>query len=507
MKALSTALLATLMVSAPGQAITSPYVDPVWRPFIMLAGDGDPQHASERLERIKLLQNTMVNHTRVDDDTQAFVDAIWRSMEKFDLKGFYKLLPEQEGRRRQLNVSGRWAENEYRYSTVKKAQGGFSADPMPLGDVNINVTATELQNLTLSSRYLLQGNVRAGVGASNWQIVRDAGNEVLNAASFSPKQFLQVDETTEIAMRKRAGEIYPSLGTKDVDFLLPLWHAFPHLADLVVSMANIEDVVVEDDNNKGYREYTLVLALDQAKLEKLYPHFSKYLKNVDDLVNATIDLYDENGRLMRLGVNTETWRLTLNTVLSFGGIVPRTQNELLLDKVRRFGDAPVAMRVNVDADIDVLGILTQVSELQANFGYVPNTDRLTLESNINVVPNVKVEGAFLNIVPARVIDAFIPGNIAEIITEFFRVACEGNMGQGIVANLALENTNVPGVIDAKVDGTVLAIDNPFVQIGMRIFNTRMIPGDKASEDIRRLFFASQQAFYDDFDLFMAQQKL
>ena len=123
------------------------------------------------------------------------------------------------------------------------------------------------------------------------------------------------------------------------------------------------------------------------------------------------------------------------------------------------------------------------------------------------MPDVTVDGAFLGVISTGMIDTFIPGSIDSIITEFFTVACEGNLGNGITAAAAFNNTGEPGLINATVEGSVVALDNSFVQLGLRIFNTRMIPNDKASDEIQHLFFATQEAFYQDFDQFMASRSL
>lgn len=507
MRLLPTAVLASALIAMPGQAITTPYVDPVWRPFIMLAGDGDPVQAAERLQRIKQLQNTLVSNTRVDADTQRFVDGMWRSMERFDLKAFHGLLPEQEGRQRMLHVRGEWQDDVYHYTTVKQAEIAGIDAPLPLGDVRIRVAATHLQSLSHSNRFWLQGAVQVGVGASRWQTVRDAGAEILNMASYPPQRFVQLEADVEAEMRRQIRHAYPLLGNKDVAFLVPLWHAFPNLANLLVSIATVEDVVMEADNEQGYQSYSAQLVLNQDKLRSRYPALVRYLDKVDNLVESTIDISDANGRLLRVKVDSQQWRLQLETVLSFGGIVPLDSSGLRLDSIRHFRDEPVDLQVNIDSNLDVMGVRTQVRNLQAMLAYRPSSEKLSLETNINVVPTVSVDGAFLGAVPTGFIDMVIPGNIASIITEFFAVACEGNGGQGIVANVALQNTGTPGVSQASADGSVLAIDNPFIRMGMRIVNTRMIPDDAASEEWRHLFFATQDAFYQDFDLFMQKRKL
>ena len=506
MKLLPAALLPSLLLAVPGQAITTPYVDPVWRPFIMLAGDGDPRLAAERLERIKELQNTMVNNTQVDADTQRFVDGLWGAMERFDLKEFYRLLPEQEGVARSLNVMAQWRDDVYYYSTVKPPQANENGQPLTLGEMRIRIAATHLQNTGYGNRYWLQGDLQAGVGASRWQIVRDAGTEILNMASYPPLRLVQVESGIETKMRRNIRQAFPMLESKDVAFLVPLWNAFPNLANLLTEFVVVEDIVEESDNEHGYQAYSATLVLDQEKLRNRYPKLASYLDRFGDLVESTIDIHDGNGRLARVKVDSKTWRFTIETILSFGGIVPVVNGEPRLDSIRHFRDEPVDLWANIDSNLDVLGVRTHVNSLRAQMRYAPDAEQVDIAAHINEVPTVSVDGAFLGAVPTSLIDMLIPGNIAGIITEFFSVACEGNDGQGIVSRLSMRNLDTPGVSAVHAQGSVLAIDNPFIKVGMRIVNRRMIPDEEASREWRHLFFATQEAFYQDFDLFMQKRK-
>src|SRR5690606_33558204 len=202
------------------------------------------------------------------------------------LKGFHNLLPEHEGRKRSLRVHGEWQDDTYHYATVKgKAE---DAENLPLGDVRIRVAATRLQSLSYSNLFLLQGELGVGVGVSSWQTLRDAGSEILNMASYPPQRLIQIEQQEETKIRQQIRAAYPLLNSKDVAFLVPLWNSFPHLADLLVNMATVEDLLVEADNEQGYQSYTVNLVLDQEKLRSRYPRLVQYMKKVDDLVTSTI---------------------------------------------------------------------------------------------------------------------------------------------------------------------------------------------------------------------------
>ena len=109
-------------------------------------------------------------------------------------------------------------------------------------------------------------------------------------------------------------------------------------------------------------------------------------------------------------------------------------------------------------------------------------------------------------IPKRMRWADLPfefGRSVFVMLEFLEVACHGNEGKGIVAEMAFEHGTTGN--DSKVNVTTEfeGLDNFMVRIGMGIVSDRIIPDKGVSEDLRKLIFDTQEAFAQDLDGFAA----
>lgn len=503
MKRLLAPTLVVALLASPVNALTQMYYEPSWRPIIMLAGDGDIHLAQQRLDKVKKLQSTLLHHTRYDEGTQQFLEQFWSSVEQFDLDDLYRMLPEQQDGYRSLNVSGQWKGDHYLYRSVTQGSP-HDVSTLQIGDSHISVRARQLRTLGNHDKYLLQTTVDAGIAASNWQSLQKAGIEILEYTSKAPNNSLgQDDAGLYNRMRSEIRTHNPFLEPRDVEFLLPLWRAYPNLSRLITSYTRIDDVLMESQNERGYREYRFKIRLDELALRSSHPALARYLDKLNDLLQAKIEISDDAGTLMTIKLDSQQRTMEFNTVLLWGGIVPQRDGKLLFDRIRKPNNQPAHYTARVDALVDLLGVKTRISNLQTQIEYLPSSELLQLRSSTTKVPAVEVSGAFLNVVPTAMIDMFIPSNIAGIVTEFLQVACEGNEQRGISVDISLHNTQSQQVTLGRFAGSVTALDNSMVQLGLSLMNQRLVPDDSASRDIQNLFFSTQSAFYDDFALYLA----
>jgi hypothetical protein len=103
--------------------------------------------------------------------------------------------------------------------------------------------------------------------------------------------------------------------------------------------------------------------------------------------------------------------------------------------------------------------------------------------------------------PAGLVNFFIPRSIDELMIEFLEVACNGNDGKGVVAEMRFENATEGQQTQVHFTSEFEGMDNFMVRIGMGIVSDRIIPDTDVSDDIRRLVFDTQDAFSKDLDSF------
>src|SRR5690606_5514326 len=90
------ALLLCVHSAQAQQAVPDAVMERAWRPPVILAGNGDPQVAVARMYEYAALRDLLVHHIEYDPGTRDFLDQLRASLERFDLRGFHRLLPENE---------------------------------------------------------------------------------------------------------------------------------------------------------------------------------------------------------------------------------------------------------------------------------------------------------------------------------------------------------------------------------------------------------------------------
>ena len=94
-----------------------------WDPMVTMwsQGTGDTGVALKALNQLTTAYEAFLHKTEVDAPTQKFIDKALKEFEDFDLKGFYKLLPDERNGRRELHVKGELSGSKY---LVSRAQPG-----------------------------------------------------------------------------------------------------------------------------------------------------------------------------------------------------------------------------------------------------------------------------------------------------------------------------------------------------------------------------------------------
>ena len=109
----------SMAVANAVNSVSSQLVSRGWQPPVAFAGEGNERRAVNALREISALQHVMLSNTRFDTQTEQFVDGLWASFERFDLRKFYELLPEKQDDWHFLQVYG--VVEDGRYNVGPKA--------------------------------------------------------------------------------------------------------------------------------------------------------------------------------------------------------------------------------------------------------------------------------------------------------------------------------------------------------------------------------------------------
>lgn len=468
-----------------------------WRPPVEFAGQGDPQLAVAQLRNYIRLQRLVMDHTDYHEQTREFVDDLWQSLESFDLEGFYWLLPEEQGNWRSLSVYGEAGPEAYHIGPAPRlpADGGGPG----FGDFRAEIRAEEIET-EAATHYLLNAQVGVGLGDVSWPALVEATQTALRMVGGERPRQLGHQNGELLRYRRMAEAMNPQLSAEEIDLLVPVWAAYPEMWNLLSGLGTLDDLLVTNHRTAGYQQVQVVFTVEPERLGQAYPDLAGYLERLDTLVRADLNLYDEYGRLLSVGIDSETLQGTLSMVVRDGELVP-LRFERPVAEAPRFDPAqPRRLRARVDAEMDILGIIAEIEGMTFEIGYEPTEQGARFVAHGRSVPRIGVGGRALGMFPAPLIDIFLPRRIDLLMKDFLTVACEGNDQQGITAMVEIDSaTDDSGQL--RLEGSFEGLDNFFVRIGMGIINNRIIPGERVSEDLKTLVYDAHQAFSNDLDQF------
>jgi hypothetical protein len=477
-----------------------------WLPVIALAGARDSARAVLTLRELMHLYEVALQHTEVDAATRDFLKRTTSSLQDFNLRRLYELLPEKNGRFHQLSVAASFSAEKYLISqhSDKQFEIGPESTRHNLGDASLVVRVAPVAARDGDTNYLMQGRVGIVVGQIDWPMIIDAAQEflrLLGSAGADPAA------RPMVALRQATLAHNPKLGAEDIEPVATLWEAFPHTGYLLNSLGSIDDLLTADAlASADARHVRAVLHADPQHMKEHYPELASYLQHLDRLVEADLRWLDVHGRTFALlHLDSRHLSARLELVEKDGLLVPSRGSTVLLDEPIEASPGVFPYSVRVSASVHLFGVRSQVRAVRLDFEHERTERGMALRGRMQQLPTVTVSGAALGIIPTGVIDAFIPGDIQGLIEKSLQTACQGNDGKGIELNARFDGQ--PST-SATITGALAfeAIDNFLVKLGVGYFTEHVLPNDDVRADIKRLTSDIHSAFSADLEHYARAHK-
>jgi len=492
-----------LLAASITQASRSVTIDRGWKPALQLTGDGDSTRAITAMRGAAELWKVALQQTDVDSATDDFMKRAVESLKDFDLEGLYELLPDQNGPFRELRVHG--ARERARYVVGRPARSSFEVAPDGTreapGDTSLVLRSRGVLASDGDTNYLIQARAGVVVGKISWPMVMAANREWLQLIASTNSPDPSPGARPMVATRMTAKQANPKLGSEDVEVVATLWEAFPRMSYLVSSLGRIDDLIVNDQpaNVGGATHVRLMLAIDVSRMNESYPELANYLDDLGKLFSIDLDWVDKQGRtLASLHVESERLQARLELYTKDGLILPFRDRQVFVNEPVDPRRGPLRYSTRVSSNFRMLGMYSHTRGGRMDWSYDPNTRGMELHGRMTKVPTVTVDGAALGILPPGLIDAFIPGDLRSLITEFLTTACNGNEGRGIALTVRFDQRpTTVATIDAKFG--IEALNNFLVKVGVGFFNDRVMPDEDVSADVTHLMIDAQGAFSADLE--------
>ena len=478
----------------PREVGKDPRIWRAFRPLVLATGGGDADRAVKYLSQGSEILRKADAKLELDERTLAFRTESRKSLERFDFEEFYELLPDKRGAYRRIAVAGAPAANSYQ---VKVAQGdafevGAAGTRRGFGESSVVVRARPVERGD-SDRYLVQWRGGVGVGPISFADVLSGVSDGLRVLETSVHDDVPVVlKAADAYLRKSQ----PELGAEDRRVLSVGWASFVKVAEFLTSISRSEDVRGPEPID-GCTPVRLVSRWSAQRIGRDYPEAAEYLEDLGKLMDAHVHVTDAAGLTLAKGrFDTQRLRSELTTFVQDGRIVPSKRGKPLPQRSANYS----RMTARLDLHFVMHGIHLFVDNLRVNLRYRERPGGASLHAQAVTTPRIRVKGTAFGMLPAGMLDWFIPGDVEGLATRLFEAAVKGNEGRG-VALFARFHRPEGGL--ATVNGTAgrEVLDNALVRFGMAIVSNRVIPDDGQQADLERLAVAYRDAFDADLSRF------
>jgi hypothetical protein len=473
---------------APDLGETSPLMWRAWQPLVSAFGSGDAQAAVAYLSESSAIVRKADALLARDAETEQFRKRAIASMKDFDLSDFHALLPQQEGEFRSFAFSGQPTDKAYSVRALRgSVSSSGSARALPFGH---SYGAVRMRRVPHESerRYVFQTRSAIGLGALRWQALLNGLLAAGRLVELRPEQ--------DVPLVLRAADTYlrtrqTALGTRDRGVLASVWGSFPSIAQVLLPISRTDNLVAESDRTPGVTELSLATRWDLLGMQHKYPQLAHYFDALDDIAHARIRLSDGAGNtLLELESNTQQLETKLRGFLREGRLLARARASGAL------GPANFEhMRITADLHFVLHHIRLNIENLQIDLSYRAHERGADIRASSTRVPKVSVSGAAFGILPTRVLDWFIPGDVETLARHMFQVAATAQGGRGSVIEAHFREDSGGATLELGYETELL--DTALIRFCMAVIADAAIPNEAEERDITRLAVDYRDAFDSD----------
>lgn len=355
-----------------------------------------------------------------------------------------------------LQFSGNWQhpskENNYDFTISPPNETVGLADNFGAmtGEIRLSPGSLKPENLLLDSNFsinldtILFSEMLASMEAINMQ--------------FSAEQLAQKSWLAEIEASNH--RLNRTMSESDQEIMARFIMSLPELMLTLSTFSEFEQFA-EFSNTPSGLPASLVqprIHINLKSLKKAFPDsYADYKRLLKGFSYHTEVLTDQDELIGRFAYDARKREVSADLALVNGGFGLKDQHGVLLDKVIY----PTRLeslnhKIVSSFNISILGLKVDVNKLMISARYDAGLDSPVSERKASLsfamadLPEINVSGAFLYIIPAWLIDLFIPGTIETLIADAFEDVIKGNKGKGMEMALLFRESRQGQILDIEL---------------------------------------------------------
>ncbi|HRP68589.1 MAG TPA: hypothetical protein PLY93_03580, partial [Turneriella sp.] len=361
------------------------------------------------------LANRMSEHLTYDMDTKKFFNFMNGALEDFDFARIYEsayLQSDVDGFK-SLALAGQSIGGGYRVSIQEKMP------PQKLGNSLV--------------RYRMRQNRQKNQTTYTTQVIAQLFTGSLSGRDLMRflVSLLKVYDPQNIESLKTAPlSIFPELQEKSRVVLDQAQADLPQTTTLFSKFISLSSLAsIQTQNQKKYTAIQLRGYFRMEALKNTYPQFYQFLKRWRNLFVGEVYISDVQGQnIASLIFNSNTQEFYVAFKTAQGKLLPTRK-----DGSVRFEDA-IALDANstqkffiaARASINVYGLKIDTGYISLFTRYILKPHELSVRTKVTHIPQGKIKGALLGVVPTWMIDLSIPSNLEELMNRFSQTLFQAN---------------------------------------------------------------------------------
>jgi hypothetical protein len=437
-----------------------------------------------------VIDRTSVHVTR-NAETDEFFSFLSKTLDKFDFMKLYKsryCTPTENGF---CGVTLQGCGGDQSYSVVLQTP---STVPCPM---------TRLWDFR--TEYALKRNEHNTAGGQSFIVsvtstTATGSYSHRNAMAFVGSVLRVLDPDNIRSMRAPEAPVFTAV-TGDARGIVNEFHrSFPRVSSLFNNYADIRSLAkIKSHRGISFTHCELRYGYRMKDLAEGFPLIAKSLNDIKDLYRITMDVKNRSGNtVLYIVFDSGDDVFSISFYTRHGKLVPC---DAARDPV--FGEefAPASLtdysyRAVMGMVHTVHGLKFTTPSATVSFSYRDAPSGGYWRMKLDDISRTVITGSYYNFIPPWLIDAFIPGDMEQLIYDFSRVLRNGNDGKGAGISFDWDTRNRDNVM-LHFRAFAEFMDNQFLRYGLRVWSKKTIGDKKLGEEVKKLQSLLVSAFTAD----------
>ena len=237
-------------------------------------------------------------------------------------------------------------------------------------------------------------------------------------------------------------------------------------------------------------------------LKKDYPELARSFEKARGLYKINMKVKSQKGRtLMLIVFDSRDDALGISLYTRRGRLVPSDDagNPVFAEELQLSNVRDLSYYAVFDMVHDVHGLKFITDNMVVSFRVKSGAGLGLWSMKLVDVSKTRITGSYYNIIPAWLIDAFIPSNMEQLVYDVTRVMLGANGGEG--SSVSFEwDTRDPARVMLKFSALSEFMDNYFMKYGLGVWSRGTVSNDKISAEGRDLTTRFLNAFRKDYEI-------